>query len=183
MKFEDFKVPPRYANANINNCNQLPKELVDHAKTWLSNPKRESIVFSGTPGSGKTYLGFAIFRELCNLYHWPLWVNSERLDQEILNAQRDMYDSPDRVMDKYKEAHALVWDDLGTERNNERVQRQYYSIIDFRLNNDLPTIFSTNFDEKQVGEYLGERIASRLKACEWIIFPKRDIRVWKANAS
>ena len=71
-------------------------------------------------------------------------------------------------------AHLL--DDLGVEKPSERIIKQYYNIIDRRLNNLLPTIFTSNFSIEKIGNNLGDRIASRLEMAIEIKFPKKDLR-------
>lgn len=158
-----------YENASLDNCTKLPERLVSYSKAWVKMRSPPSLVFYGSPGTGKTYLSIAIFRELCYLYSWVIWINSEKMDQELLERPFSV--------EKYSEVPILVWDDLGTERMTDRTARQYYSIINQRVDNQLPTIFTTNLSSESISQQFGDRIASRLNTCEWIEFPKSDLRI------
>lgn len=161
----------------MDNCQLINPRILKNAHAWLNSSNKPPIVFYGNPGSGKTHLAIAMFREICKKYHWALYTKSDIIDNELLRASTSDRDSEERVVLKYQEVPVLVWDDLGVERtNNERVQRQFYSILDWRLSGKMPTIFTTNCSIEMLGEKLGERIASRMNLCFWFKFPDVDLR-------
>ena len=143
-------------------------------KEWVENPK--SLYVTGSIGSGKTYFCFALLRELLEQRecHWVIFVRSCDLDDELLNAcetGRESY-----CLEKYKTVPFLFIDDLGVERTTDRVIKQYYNIIDFRVSNSLPTVFSSNLTPEDTSTTLGDRISSRLQVAKIIKFPKQDLR-------
>ena len=79
-------------------------------------------------------------------------------------------------MEKYCEVPVLFIDDLGTEKDSDRVRQQYGKIIDERVGNELPTVYTSNLDLDHIGKTLGDRIASRLQVSYQIKFPDRDLR-------
>lgn len=155
---------------------QLPLPIQKMFQAWLANPQGKSIYLSGNPGSGKTYATIALLKGLISkkLHPWIIYVRSDDLDDELLTAV-DKRQEKD-TLEKYHEVPFLFIDDLGVERVNDRIIKQYYSIIDRRLNNLLPTIFTSNSSRERIKENLGDRIASRLQMAIEIIFPEKDYR-------
>jgi DNA replication protein DnaC len=80
------------------------------------------------------------------------------------------------LLDRYSEIPILFIDDIGSESNKDRIREQYCHIIDERVGNKMPTIYSSNFSIEQIAETLGDRIASRLYVSYQIQFPPGDKR-------
>ncbi len=174
-----FDVPKLYHDASIENCKMIKKSIVEKGTRWLNSKDRPSIFLSGSPGCGKTYLAYALFRGLVEEgSFWQIFIRSDQLDQELLDACMNNRESD--VIAKYTEVPYLFWDDLGSERASERVLKQYYSIIESRISNQMSTVFTSNLS---ISDFynpnktnLGDRIASRLGLCYDIVFPSEDLR-------
>ena len=50
----------------------------------------------------------------------------------------------------------LFLDDLGKAKFTERVEMEFYDLIEFRAANKLPILFTANMSGKQLTEALGE---------------------------
>ena len=176
LKWEDavlrFKIGKVHQVASID---QFSDGMRDLFAKWIASPT-SSLYLSGSAGSGKTYASVALLKGLIEkkLYPWIIYKRSHELDDELLEAVSTRQES--FVLEKYHEVPFLFIDDLGVERVNDRVIKQYYSIIDHRLNNLLPTVFTSNILRKDIDKNLGDRIASRLQMAAEIIFPKKDYR-------
>jgi DNA replication protein DnaC len=176
LKWEDavlrFKIGKVHQIASID---QFSEGMRDLFAKWIANPNF-SLYLSGSAGSGKTYASVALLKGLIEKqeYPWIIYKRSYELDDELLEAVSNRQES--FVLEKYHEVPFLFIDDLGVERVNDRVIKQYYSIIDHRLNNLLPTVFTSNILRKDIDKNLGDRIASRLQMAAEIIFPKKDYR-------
>ena len=144
------------------------------ATDWVKEPK--SLYIHGTTGSGKTYFCLALLKQLLERRHceWVMYVRSHELDDELLKAIEDRQERA--ALEKYQQVPFLFIDDLGVERNNERVLKQYFSIIDERLGNYLPTVFTSNIAIDNISKTMGDRIASRLSTVTPVKFPDRDLR-------
>lgn len=63
-------------------------------------------------------------------------------------------------------AKVLVMDDLGVRRNNDQsdwVHSKLYPIINYRYEEELPILASSNYGPQELGERLGhDRLISRL---------------------
>ena len=177
MDFNSFNFVGDYAKASLENCHNIPEKMLINVERWLKSDDKPPLMFYGNPGSGKTYLAISIFRELCKTYRWVLYTKSDDLDREFLQAASDPGDDEGRVLLKYKEVPVLIWDELGIERPTDRIQRQFYGIIDYRMAAKMPTIFTTNCNREMIKDRLGERIASRLSICHVFQFPNVDNRL------
>jgi len=177
LKWEDaverFKISKVHQPATIA---QLPSRIQKHFLDWVKNPNGKSFYLSGNPGSGKTYAMIALLKELISQekYNWMILVRSDELDEELLLAMENKQEAT--KLEKYQEVPFLFLDDLGVERITERVLKQYLSIIDRRLNNLLPTIFTSNYSLDKIAQTVGDRIASRLQMTTEIIFGNKDYR-------
>ena len=170
-----YNIDLMYRDACFENARLLPQKIIEFGKRWVDSQKKTSLFLSGNVGAGKTYFTMCLLRGLVERGHRGIIpVKSGDLDTELLAAIEEKKEVS--ILRKYAEVDFLFIDDLGVERISDRIQRQYYSIIDHRTSNFLPTIMTSNYERKDTQAILGARITSRLEfACE-IKFPDRDLR-------
>ncbi|SHI24718.1 DNA replication protein DnaC [Sporobacter termitidis DSM 10068] len=86
----------------------------------------------------------------------------------FLNRIKSAYDSkdedPEDIMDGYKEIKLLVLDDLGAEKATDWALEKLFDLIDFRYNELLPIVATTNLTTLEMKDVLGDRIADRLRS-------------------
>lgn len=166
-------IPKMYWDVQINKVNA---GIATIGKEWVTSSPMPSLYLTGNPGSGKTYFSYCLLRQLTELnrYPWIIFVRSDELDEELLQAVESRNEGA--VLEKYTEVPILFIDDLGVERVNERIIKQYYRIIDNRLSNYMTTVFTSNLSLEGISKSLGDRIASRLKMATHITFPNKDLR-------
>ena len=56
----------------------------------------------------------------------------------------------------------LFIDDIGAEKMTEWVAETFYLILNYRYNEMLPTIFTSNLSPSELAERIGDRIVSRI---------------------
>jgi len=172
-----FKIGKRYHHAHLNEVKKLYFWAYEEGMNWLNFRIKPSLYLSGNPGSGKTFMGLALLRGIIErkIHKADIrFIRSDDLDDQLLQAIEDKNES--YAIENYCEVPVLFIDDLGVERPNDRVIKQYYKIIDRRLNNLTTTIFTSNIPRVNIDKNLGDRIASRLEMCQEIRFPERDLR-------
>lgn len=155
---------------------------------YIAERKVDGLLFLGAVGSGKTYLASAIANRIID--HNGIRGDSEAVKFVVIpdlldQVRKSMKDSSsereDLVIGSVKCAPLLILDDLGTDNNSDFAIRLIFSILNYRLNYGLPTIVTTNLAYKQIEEYYGSRICSRLaQLCKFYpLEAERDIRMAK----
>lgn len=86
------------------------------------------------------------------------------------------------LIDQVQQAKLLILDDLGTRANNSNsdwVHDRLFNIINYRYDNELPIIVSTNYSLGELSVRLGhERISSRLiEMCKMVRLASDDYRL------
>lgn len=122
--------------------------------------RKNSIMFVGQVGSGKTHLAIAISNILLDkgigVIYMPYRDSITNLKQSILNEENYQ-----REINKYKNAQVLMIDDLFKGRITESDINIIYEILDYRYFKNLPVIVTS---EKTIDELveIDEAIGSRL---------------------
>jgi DNA replication protein DnaC len=76
-----------------------------------------------------------------------------------------------------KKAKLLFIDDLGIEKTSDRYLENLYLIINYRYENKLPTIITSNMSLEDLEKHLTPQITSRIKSmCKIIQFTGKDRR-------
>lgn len=172
-----FKIGKVHQNATLDAVRLVNSGIAQEGLNWIISKNKPSLFLSGNPGSGKTFFMFSLLNGLTTQKHHKasiLFVRSDDLDNELLRAVERR--SEEYTLEKYQDVPFLFIDDLGVERVSDRIIKQYYNIIDRRMNNLLPTVFSSNISLEKISSTLGDRIASRLEVAVEIKFPKKDLR-------
>jgi len=70
-------------------------------------------------------------------------------------------------------------DDLGAHNYTDWAKNKLYTIINYRLNNRLPTLITSNLDLNDLEQYLGQRTTSRIiQMCKFYrLLVETDIRM------
>lgn len=173
------KIPVKYHEASLDNLSidNDPKgrSFKDMGNRWISNPR--SLILLGKPGRGKTFYMYALMKAYVDTYGLlPVeFYRAIEIDNKILEYMKE-YGSASGFIHDLTSIDVLFIDDLGMERSTDRVSRDFYDIIDRRFSDEKITIISTNLSMKELREFYGERISSRLQQSILIEFPGVDLR-------
>jgi DNA replication protein DnaC len=119
--------------------------------------------FFGDVGTGKTSIAMLVAKAAEDAGRSVAIYPLTRLLAEIKGTyDRDSGDSYLALFRRLSVVDLLQLDDLGTERTTEWVLEQLYSIIDRRYNDQRSIVVTTNLEEPELYEQLGDRIVSRL---------------------
>jgi len=136
----------------------------------LKGKSHHFLTLVGGVGRGKTHLALGalwkVFGANIPARYWQC--------EALLDDLRDGYQDKGyrAVMDRVQKARFLVLDDMGTEKSTEWTGAKLDQIIDYRYENNLPTIVTTNFKLQQ----LAPRIASRLSEGVVVVLTCEDYR-------
>jgi len=145
-------------------------ELYGYLQNWkIFGPY--GFCICGPVGTGKTYalttilnLIASTLRDKCYPIYGSIYWNTSSM---ILEDFRDSFNERESVMDKIEKIQSkrfLFIDDFGAHKVSDFAIEKLISILDYRVNNNLPTFFSTNCKIDQMKTTFGDRIFSRITA-------------------
>ena len=133
-------------------------DFVDNFDTAYDN-----LLFTGSVGTGKSFLSSCIARDLLEAKHSVIYFSASdffdacadtafgRNSEDELNDDNDLY-----------ECDLLIIDDLGTEYANQFVSSTLFACLNARHNKRKSTIISTNLSLSDIQSRYSDRIFSRL---------------------
>lgn len=148
-----------------------------------------SLFLTGVNGVGKTYRASGIicnwieklnYKQLTNCVidnNYPIFITVPGLLMKIRNCF-SLQQCEESVVEKYSHCPVLVLDDLGVEKTTEWALQTLYIILNNRYSNFMQTIITSNLSIEEIGEKLGDRIASRIAGmCKIVKLTGKDRRV------
>jgi DNA replication protein DnaC len=189
--FGAAEIPKRFQHCSVDNF-ALPEqdeaarkrmsEIVFQVRCFVRefpvlNPS--GFLLCGGHGVGKTHLSVSILRGLTERGHETLFVNYQRLLEKIREGFDKTLGAVNRnVYKQASEVEVLLLDDLGANRVSDWVEDTICGLINYRYDNDLATIVTTNFPMEPstvhacLAERVGARAASRLhEMCTILYMP------------
>lgn len=166
----DQYIPPLYRKARLS---LLPESLQNIIAEWN---EIGGLFFWGPPGSGKTHVAFCIARQFLILDK-PVKRNTFR---ELSLLVRSTYSSNSSELSAIRfhlESPLTIIDDIGVRNTESDHGREtLLHIIDHRIEQQLPTILTSNLNPEQIEKLYGQRIGSRLKTYTVIQMSGNDKR-------
>ncbi len=145
--------------------NRLPiiKYFKEFTEGYLKGEKMKGIYLTGSFGAGKTYLIASLFNELAKKNVESVIVYYPEFLRSLKASFSDNYDARFNAV---KKAPLLLLDDIGAESvtswNRDEILS---SILQYRMDMEMPTFFTSNLTLEELEEHLGESSnASKVKA-------------------
>lgn len=139
--------------------------------------KSPSLLLSGGPGLGKTFLSAAIARTVADQ---GFSVAYESAGQVFAEYEQEKFSGAEGLTRKYQESDLMILDDLGTEMLTQFSQSALYTLLNRRILEERPIIVSTNLTTAEIRQRYTPQIASRLLGiCELVLFFGSDIRLMR----
>lgn len=147
-----------FEDSKINNL------AYDLMKKWCESiPSKINVLISGHTGTGKTYLTECIASRLMQQNRIVLFTTAFNLNNSLLNYHISFDSKRNDIIEPFLTSEVLIIDDLGSEPMLKNVTKEYlYLVISERMQNNLPTIITTNLELGEILATYGERIFSRL---------------------
>jgi len=152
-----------------------------YAETFA--PGSGSLLFTGAPGLGKTFLSAAIARVVADKGYSVAYDTVSAMltvferEKFPRGSEEEQAENASRLR-QLMGCDLLILDDLGTEMLTAFSQSALYSLLDGRIRSGKSTIISTNLDRAAITERYGPQLSSRLSGeYQWLTFLGRDIRL------
>lgn len=162
---ELFEISQDIKNASLKNIykddkSRIPiikyfKEFVDH---YHDGEKPKGMYLHGSFGSGKTYLIAALFNELAKkgiksiLIYYPEFLRKLKSSFQTSSNEQSNYDEQ---FEEIKKIPLLLLDDIGAENcSNWSRDEVLGTILQYRMENHLPTFFTSNLTLEELEDAL-----------------------------
>ena len=181
-----YDPPKTFANFNIKGNKDLKLALIA-AKRWAEGEYLH-LILVGPVGVGKTHLALAAAATMRARGEEPRVYKVA----EMVERLRAGYDNKthDAVFSEFTWSDPLVMDDMGQQRRtkdreggnriSEFAIEQLELIVDRRLSNKAPTMFTTNLPREMLkvatSERLGSRVFSRIDGVHEVVIEAEDYR-------
>lgn len=171
--FENFNESLYDDKANIEKygINVSPKENIAKIKglciDFIENfesAEQKNLLFTGTPGVGKTFLSGCIANEILKKGYTVLYQTSPLLLDSIFEYKFNQKNASSKELyDSLFNVNLLIIDDLGTENLTAARFAELFTVINARLlNPKTKTIISTNLSLENLAKTYDSRVLSRL---------------------
>lgn len=141
------------------------------AVTLGDAPEKNWLIFVGATGAGKTFLSSVISNELEARGHVSWYMKFSDMLRKYRNAwkDKDAAYTPYQFIQSLQKVDVLVLDDVHDKNITESAESLFMDVIDIRMDNRLPTVFTTNLSQKDMARVLGFRTESRMThMAHWI---------------
>ncbi len=156
-----FETPKVLMNATLSELysEQERKNILKYIKDFLkkktNNESVKGLYLSGSFGSGKSYILSALLNELSLKGFNCINVYYPSLLKRLKSSFNDY--SYDKVLDEISTCDILLIDDIGAENNSSWARDEVLgTILQYRMDNDLTTFFTSNFTINELESVLSE---------------------------
>ncbi len=143
----------------------------------------QSLFITGASGVGKTVLMASVVKELLKEKQNKVkWISYPGFIMELQSMfRKEGENTPFEVAEEVATyPSTLCIDDIGAEKMTAFVQQITYYIINYREQEMLHTLITSNFSLQQIDEQIDSRISSRIGGmCKIIKLTGRDRRLEK----
>jgi len=195
----DSQLPRRFVGRTLGtldvaNRPALQRALKDSRRfvdSYQEDKEQKGLLLMGPAGTGKTHLAAGILAELAKQGVASRYFTVP----DLLATLRDAIakNEMDSILTGMRRVPVLVLDDLGKEYLRDAqgsyttggwAEEVLYRLINWRYEDCLPVIVTTNLDEQWLTERYGKALVSRLREmCNWHILNLPDYRAIKGGDS
>jgi DNA replication protein DnaC len=132
----------------------------DYVKTYTKS-ERNSLLLIGGVGTGKTHLMASIANQLLDN---GIPVLFDTFDGHLHKLKAEFNGDGKGYLRKMQSIDMLMMDDVGKEKQTDWSRSIMFDIVNYRYEHILPIVITTNLTTKQLADYFGDAVWSRL--CE-----------------
>lgn len=156
-----YNEPSELKNARIKDIYVDDKsrvEVIKYINDYIKNYNKDrlkALYLTGSFGSGKTYLISALFNELAKQNVSSVIVYFPELLRTLKSSFNDIENSYNERFNYVKNAKLLLIDDIGAENLTTWGRDEILgTILQYRMQENLPTFFTSNLNMKELEEHL-----------------------------
>lgn len=135
-----------------------------HYAESYAETERNSIIISGSFGTGKTHLAASIANRLLDN---GVPVLFDTFSGHLAKLRSEFNGDKKTYLGQMQNVDMLVLDDVGKEKQTEWTLSIMFDVINYRYEHLLPVVITTNLDSASLATYMGGAVWSRL--CEMCI--------------
>lgn len=165
-------IPKRFMERTLGNfVSETPEQTKAHAiaSGYAENfrdcmKSGRSLVFCGTPGTGKTHLAIGIAHQAITDGYSAGFISAMNAVRRVRESYRRGSDETERqAIDAFARPDLLILDEVGQQRGTDDEAMLLFDIINARYEAVRPTIVISNLDLAGIRKYLGDRSFDRLR--------------------
>ena len=100
-------------------------------------------------------------------FHRGYYITSEKLAEMIdgrYKSKQEINDGKSKI-ELFRTCELLIIDEIGRSLNNQKNEKEIlFSVLNTRINEYLPTVLCSNLAERQLQEFFGDALFSRVKS-------------------
>ena len=152
-----YSVPLRFKDSTFNNyvcSNEKQQKVIEYLKTG------KSAVIFGNNGTGKTHLAYAACLHQVQQGKEAKYI----LAFDFFNSIRKSFNGgdPEKIVNRYSKCDYLVIDEVDKTQGSPTEFVYFYSLINNRYNEMLPTVLITNADNSTMENVIGKSALDRV---------------------
>ena len=169
-----YKMPKEISEASFKDIykdDSRRLEAIKYLKRFYDefrkDEKVKGLYLYGNFGCGKTYLVSALFNELAKKNIKSMIIYFPELLRSLKASFGNIEDNYEERFNRVKEAKLLLLDDIGAEKLSDWARDEVLGVIlQYRMEEHLPTFFTSNLSLKELEEHLqiGKSSADKIKA-------------------
>lgn len=142
--------------------------------------KDSSYFISGSCGTGKTHLAVALVKDYClrmSMSNGVMFYNFQEMAIALKCSFSQNTGTMNDIVTNCKKMYLTILDDICTARPTPTEVDALYLILNYKYENIIPVIYTSNLSMEEICLVYGDRIASRLSACTKIKLTGGDKRI------
>ena len=144
--------PPLYQNTDVTQLKINPVTLRT-IMDWTLGTK--GIGLTGSTGSGKTRAMFLLLNQLYTA-NVPVMATTAKQFEHWCHSMFDKDQEARKRLERAKDVCVLFIDDIGKEKYTERVESEFYDLIEHRTSHLKPILWTANATGQQLVKMMGE---------------------------